>query len=106
MVTTEQSEPEVEEAVRGRLFPPAPIRVQPRHAQPLGKGLEPPIQSPLSPSRGLNCSWTGSWLHRDIVGLRLGRTFTFYLGLFFSFFFFFVFLGPHPRHVEVPRLGV
>ena len=25
-----------------------------------------------------------------------------------SFFFFclFVFLGPHPRHVEVPRLGV
>ena len=22
------------------------------------------------------------------------------------FFFFFGFLGPHPRHVEVPRLGV
>ena len=28
--------------------------------------------------------------------------------IFFCFFFvcFFVFLGPHPRHVEVPRLGV
>jgi len=26
---------------------------------------------------------------------------------FFLFFFFFVFsLGPHPRHMEVPRLGV
>ena len=25
----------------------------------------------------------------------------------FSFFFlFFVFLGPHPRHMEVPKLGV
>ena len=23
-----------------------------------------------------------------------------------SFFLFFGFLGPHPRHVEVPRLGV
>ena len=22
------------------------------------------------------------------------------------FFFFFVFLGPHPQHTEVPRLGV
>ena len=30
------------------------------------------------------------------------------LGLvsFFFSFFFFVFLGPHPRHMEVPRLGV
>ena len=26
--------------------------------------------------------------------------------LSFSFFFFFLFLGPHLRHVEVPRLGV
>ena len=26
------------------------------------------------------------------------------LGLFFSFFF--VFLGPHPQHMEIPRLGV
>ena len=26
--------------------------------------------------------------------------------LFFSFFFFFCFLGPHPQHMEVPRLGV
>ena len=25
---------------------------------------------------------------------------------FFFFFFFFCFLGPHPRHTEVPRLGV
>ena len=25
---------------------------------------------------------------------------------FFFFFFFLVFLGPHPRHMEVPRLGV
>ena len=24
----------------------------------------------------------------------------------FFFFFFLVFLGPHPRHMEVPRLGV
>ena len=24
----------------------------------------------------------------------------------FSFFLFFVFLGPRPRHMEVPRLGV
>ena len=23
-----------------------------------------------------------------------------------SFFFFFSFLGPHPQHMEVPRLGV
>ena len=26
--------------------------------------------------------------------------------LFFSFFFFLVFLAPHPRHMEVPRLGL
>ena len=26
--------------------------------------------------------------------------------LFFPFFFFFCFLGPHLRHMEVPRLGV
>ena len=26
-------------------------------------------------------------------------------GLFWTYFFF-VFLGPHPRHMEVPRLGV
>ena len=25
---------------------------------------------------------------------------------FFLFSFFFFFLGPHPRHMEVPRLGV
>ena len=25
---------------------------------------------------------------------------------FFFFFFFFCFLGPHPQHMEVPRLGV
>ena len=24
----------------------------------------------------------------------------------YIFFFFFVFLGPHPRHMEIPRLGV
>ena len=28
------------------------------------------------------------------------------LRLFFFFFFFLVFLGPHPQHMEVPRLGV
>ena len=27
-------------------------------------------------------------------------------GRLFFFFFFLVFLGPHPRHMEVPRLGV
>ena len=27
-------------------------------------------------------------------------------GTFFFFFFFFCPLGPHPRHLEVPRLGV
>ena len=26
--------------------------------------------------------------------------------LFLFFFFFLVFLGPHPQHMEVPRLGV
>ena len=26
--------------------------------------------------------------------------------LSFSFFFFFVFLGPHPGHMEVPRLDI
>ena len=30
------------------------------------------------------------------------------LSLFFFFFFFFFscFLGPHPQHMEIPRLGV
>ena len=27
-------------------------------------------------------------------------------GLSLSFFFFSYFLGPHPQHMEVPRLGV
>ena len=26
--------------------------------------------------------------------------------VFFCFFFFFFFLGPHPQHMEFPRLGV
>ena len=30
----------------------------------------------------------------------------FFLSFFFSFFFFSCFSGPHPRHIEVPRLGV
>ena len=29
-----------------------------------------------------------------------------FVGFFFFFFLSFVFLGPHPRHVDVPRLGV
>ena len=29
-----------------------------------------------------------------------------FLHFFFFFFLSFVFLGPHPRHIEVPRLGV
>ena len=28
------------------------------------------------------------------------------MGICFFFFFFLVFLGPHLRHMEVPRLGV
>ena len=36
-------------------------------------------------------------------GLRInGRE----LDFFFFFFVFLPFLGPHPRHIEVPRLGV
>ena len=35
--------------------------------------------------------------------LREGKDFL--LGWFF-FSFFLVFLGPHPQHMEVPRLGV
>ena len=31
---------------------------------------------------------------------------SFFLSFSFSFFFFLVFLGPHLRHMEVPRLGV
>ena len=30
----------------------------------------------------------------------------FFLFSFFLFFFFFCFLGPHPRYMEVPRLGI
>ena len=29
-----------------------------------------------------------------------------FLFFFFFFFFFLLFLGPHPRHMEVPRLGI
>ena len=39
------------------------------------------------------------------IGHRKSLTFAFWC-LFFFFFFFFVFLGPHLRHLEVPRLGV
>ena len=29
-----------------------------------------------------------------------------HFAVFYSLFFFFFFLGPHPRHIEIPRLGV
>ena len=38
---------------------------------------------------------------KTILGL-LG----FFLSFFVFFFFFFFFLGPHPRHMEILRLGV
>ena len=34
------------------------------------------------------------------------RSFFYIFPEFFFFFFFLLFLGPHPLHVEVPRLGV
>ena len=39
------------------------------------------------------------FLHQKEVSWDFGMT-------QFFFFFFLVFLGPHPRHMEVPRLGV
>ena len=43
---------------------------------------------------------------RVTEGIRMaGRCLSFLL-LFCFLFFFFVFLGPHPWHMEVPRLGV
>ena len=36
----------------------------------------------------------------------LSRYLGFSSSFFFFFFFFFVFLGPHPRPMEIPRLGV
>ena len=41
--------------------------------------------------------------------VELGVTLSFILKAFifkFLFFFFLSFLGPHPWHIEVPRLGV
>ena len=47
---------------------------------------------------------------RDVTGIRTGRVITIEVGVFFCvlfrFVFLFVFLGPHPRHMEGPRLGV
>ena len=41
------------------------------------------------------------------VMFPLSSSFSFSLSLFFFFFFFFFgFLGPHPWHMEIPRLGV
>ena len=40
----------------------------------------------------------------DIKGLEEGTNSPFFFS--FLFFFFFGFLGPHPRHMEVPKLGV
>ena len=34
------------------------------------------------------------------------RMYTIWLIFYFTIFCFFFFLGPHPRHMEVPRLGV
>ena len=47
---------------------------------------------------------TGSALPRAYLHIT-SRTFLFFLSFLF-FFLFFCFLGPHPRHMEVPRLGV
>ena len=33
-------------------------------------------------------------------------SFQFLISIAIFFFFFFVFLGPHPKHMKVPRLGV
>ena len=40
--------------------------------------------------------------HHWFIGLEFAEWFLFFL----FFFFFFCFLGPHPRHMEVPRIGV
>ena len=44
--------------------------------------------------------------HTPSPGLRKHLFFSFSFSLSLSFFFFLVFLGPQPRHVEGPRLGV
>ena len=37
---------------------------------------------------------------------HLGPSIPWFPSFFFFFFFFFIFLGPHLRHMEFPRLGV
>ena len=53
-------------------------------------------------SQGLHLLGADASRHESSPG-RSGRTGGF---LFFIFIFFFCFLGPHLRHMKVPRLGV
>ena len=46
-------------------------------------------------------------VHCSRLNLLLTKINTIYhIVYFFSFYFIFCFLGPHPQHMEVPRLGV
>jgi len=59
----------------------------------------------------INCTWLGLNFHPRAPETPLillhhsGNSCILFLSFFLSFFFF-VLLGPHPRHLEVPRLGV
>ena len=57
-------------------------------------------------SLGSNLCYRGSPSHSSDNTGYLSCCTTRELLTFAKFFFFFVFLGPHPRHTEFPRLGV
>ena len=67
----------------------------------------------LGAGRGLSAGppgWLGSDIHMPPPYTKLppkeaGSLFIFYF-IHLYFFFFMSFSGPHPRHMEVPRLGV
>ena len=42
----------------------------------------------------------------SLIDLRKSLILSLFAFLFFNFFVFLLFLGPIPRHMEVPRLGV
>ena len=51
-------------------------------------------------------AWLGHYFHKDLqIVKKLLSGFNIYF-IFILFYLLFFFLGPHPRHMDVPRLGV
>ena len=81
-----------------------------RRSSSLGQ-LPRPSQSWASPLQPFTCEWI-TWGSNENAGLSQevwGRDFTSELCILFVCLFVFglsLFLGPHPQHMEVARLGV